>query len=60
MPRMRRQAKREWEWEYRREWERRTEEEKVRWGVRGCTCPPGWDNDDGELFGILWAVSMGY
>ena len=37
-----------------------TEEEKVQWGVRGCTCPPGWDNDDGELFGILWAVSMGY
>ena len=37
-----------------------TEEERVRWGVRGCTCPPGWDNDDGELFGILWAVSMGY
>ena len=37
-----------------------TEEERVRWGARGCTCPPGWDNDDGELFGILWAVSMGY
>ena len=28
--------------------------------MRGCTCPKGWDNDDGELFGILWAVSMGY
>ena len=37
-----------------------TEEERVRWGTRGCTCPPGWNNDDWELFGILWAVSMGY
>ena len=37
-----------------------TEKERVRCGVRGCTCPKGWDNDDGELFGILLAVSMGY
>ena len=37
-----------------------SEKERVQWGVRGCTCPKRWDNDDGELFGILWAVSMGY
>ena len=29
-------------------------------GSEGVHVPPGWDNDDGELFGILWAVSMGY
>ena len=36
------------------------EEEAVRSGVKGGTCPKDWDNDDGELFAIAWAVTMAY
>ena len=36
------------------------EEEAVRSGVKGCTCPKDWDNDDGELFAITWAVALAY